>query len=67
MKLVIQVGTDDGWATLTLGEHGQPRSEIEVMADRWRASHLFGGAPIRVVEDRPERHPGARVAAEAPT
>lgn len=56
MSLLIQVENDDGtWSVLTRGGHGQPRQELNLMADRWRASLLFGGARVRVVDERLER------------
>ena len=62
MRHLVQVETEDGWATLNRGQHGQPRRELGVLAEQWRVSLLFGDARIRVAEDRPERQAHAPVA-----
>ena len=69
MRFIVEIKNEDGSASvLSRGEHGQPRRELEALAERWRASLLFGNAQIRVAEDRPERRapvPIARAEAEA--
>ena len=63
MRFVVEVGNQDGsCSVLSRGEHGQARKELEVLAERWRASLLFGNANIRVVQDRPERRAAVPVA-----
>jgi hypothetical protein len=53
--IVVQVENGDGtWSTLNRGSVGQDPRELALMADRWRASRLFGGARVRIVDARAE-------------
>ena len=56
--MLVQVENEDGtWSTLNRGAPGEPPQELAVLAERWRASLVFGTARIRVTERQAERWP----------
>jgi len=62
--LIVQVEDTGGiWSTRSCGAPGQSRRELELLAERWRTSRVFGDARIRVVDERLERRAVERSAA----